>query len=117
VNGNYYWAPFSRIGAIKIEEPVDLRDMVWVPAEFTWSNDGQAVGLIPTRYVGTVESEDDALRLSRRTDWQEQHTDVFAGLGQRVLATDHNDYSLLDVREVLLNSSDRTDEGQTQDHG
>lgn len=117
VNGNYYWAPFDRIALIKSEEPADLRDMVWTPAEFVWANGGQAVGLIPTRYVGSTEAEDDRLRLARATEWQELAEGVFAGLGQRMLSTDGQDYSLLDVRELRLNSSDGPDEGQVPGDG
>src|SRR5262249_7747525 len=50
LQGAYYWVPFSRISRIKIEPPSDARDLVWVPAEFTWSNGGEAMGLIPARY-------------------------------------------------------------------
>jgi type VI secretion system protein ImpE len=102
MNGNYYWVPFNRISRIKLEPPSDLRDVVWMPAEFTWVNEGQAVGLIPTRYPGTVGTDDDKLLLARRTDWLEQADSVYAGLGQRMLTTDHDDYALLEVREVQL---------------
>ena len=53
VNGRYYWIPFQRIRSIQIEEPEDLRDLVWMPAYFTWANGGESVGLIPTRYPGS----------------------------------------------------------------
>jgi len=32
INGQYYWIPFQQIQAIRIEEPADLRDVVWMPA-------------------------------------------------------------------------------------
>ena len=50
INGHYYWIPFQQIQQIQIEEPADLRDVVWMPAHFVWTNGGDAVGLIPTRY-------------------------------------------------------------------
>ena len=40
--------------------------------------------------------------------------DVFHGLGQRMLATDTGEYPLLDVRDIMLNSSDDADEAQEQ---
>ena len=49
VNGRYYWIPFLQIRSIEIEEPNDLRDVVWMPAQFTWANGGSSSGLIPTR--------------------------------------------------------------------
>ena len=88
VNGNYYWIPFHRVHELHLEEPADLRDLVWAPAQFQWANGGSAVGLIPTRYPGSEQSEDDLLRLARKTEWQDCGDEVFLGLGQRLFATD-----------------------------
>ncbi len=49
------------------------------------TNGGQAVGLIPTRYPGSHQSEDSGIRLARKTEWQECDADVYLGLGQRML--------------------------------
>lgn len=99
VNGKYFWIPVERIGRIEFEAPTDLRDKVWTPASFTWTNGASTVGLIPTRYNHTQAGSDDALLLSRRTDWvdgpQGSH-----GLGQRMLATDAGEYALMDVRLI-----------------
>ncbi len=67
INGRYYWVPFHRIQAINIEVPEDVRDMVWMPAYFTWANGGETVGLIPTRYPGSEASEDKPIRLAQKT--------------------------------------------------
>ena len=53
VNGKYYWVPLSAIHELLIEAPSDLRDLVWIPANFTWTNGGQVGWLIPTRYPGS----------------------------------------------------------------
>jgi type VI secretion system protein ImpE len=111
VNGRYYWVPFNRIASIRIEEPEDLRDLVWAPAELKWTNGGDAVGLIPTRYPGSESSEDPKIRLARRTQWQDQGDGVFFGLGQRVLATDADEYPLMEIRDVNL---EIPDDGQIQ---
>jgi type VI secretion system protein ImpE len=105
LNGAYYWAPFSRIRRIVIEPPADARDLVWMPAQFTWSNEGEAMGLIPTRYPGSERSEDDGVRMSRKTEWQALGDDAFAGLGQRVLTTSADELGLLEVRELALESA------------
>ncbi|MES2259287.1 MAG: type VI secretion system accessory protein TagJ [Pseudomonadota bacterium] len=99
INGRYFWVPMMRIARIEIEAPADLRDAIWMPANFTWTNGATTVGLIPTRYDGTlaVTPADDALLLSRRTDWAEPSGH---GLGQRMLATDAGDYALMDVRSI-----------------
>ncbi len=112
INGRYYWAPFHRIHRIRIEEPQDLRDMVWLPAYFTWANGGEAVGLIPTRYPGSEESGDTQIRLAHRTEWREQEADVYLGQGQRILTTDGDEYPLLNIREIVLNMEEAVAEAQ-----
>ena len=97
VNGRYFWIPMQRISRIEFDPPVDLRDSVWTPATFTWSNGAQTVGLIPTRYNGTAAGTDDALLLARRTEWEEG---TGHGLGQRMLVTDAGDYPLMDIRLI-----------------
>lgn len=106
VNGRYYWIPFHRIREIQLEEPTDLRDVVWTPVTFTWANGGEVVGMIPTRYAGTESSDDGLLRLSRKTEWHDAGDDVFTGLGQRMLATDTGELPLMDVRSIRLDSGD-----------
>lgn len=103
INGRYYWIPFYQISKIHIEKPCDLRDMVWTPAHFLWINGGEAFGLIPTRYPGSENAEDSAIRLARKTEWHEQAENVFIGFGQRLLTTNDNDYALLDIREIAFN--------------
>jgi type VI secretion system protein ImpE len=103
VNGNYYWIPMHRIASVVIEPPEDLRDLVWIPAQFSWANGGQAIGLIPVRYPETQHSENSSLLLARRTEWSEHSGGSYCGVGQRMLATDQDDYPLLDVREIKFN--------------
>lgn len=105
VNGKYYWIPLERISRISIEKPVSLRDVVWVSASFTWTNKGQAAGLIPCRYSGTETQEESSLLLCRRTEWRNAGNDFFIGMGQRMLTTDQDEFPLLDIREVILDTA------------
>jgi type VI secretion system protein ImpE len=105
VSGRYYWIPFARIRRVDVEPPQDLRDLVWSPAHFVWTNGGEMPGFIPTRYAGS-ESLDDALRLARKTDWLPAAEGVFLGQGQRVLTTDTGEYPLLEVRRIQLNTGE-----------
>ncbi len=104
VNGRYYWIPFQQISNIQIEEPKDLRDVVWMPAQFTWINGGSSSGLIPTRYPGSENSEDSTIKLSRKTEWEEIYEGTFKGFGQRLLTTDVDEYALMDVRLIEFKS-------------
>ncbi|HYE34297.1 type VI secretion system accessory protein TagJ [Methylocaldum sp.] len=100
VKGQYYWIPFHRIKRVEITPPTDLRDLVWLPAHFTWANGGEAVGFIPTRYPESELSDDAAIRLARKTQWTEVVEGVYHGMGQRILTTDQDDFSLLDSRVI-----------------
>jgi type VI secretion system protein ImpE len=102
LNGSYYWVPFQHIQRILIEPPADARDLVWLPAQFTWTNGGEAMGLLPARYPGSERSEDDAIRLGRKTEWLALANGQYAGLGQRVLTSDADEVGLLEVRELTL---------------
>lgn len=102
INGRYYWIPFQRVQAIELEMPSDLRDLVWLPAQFTWVNGGQTVGLIPTRYPESHTSSDPLIRLARKTEWLEQGAGLYFGLGQRMWVTDASEYALLDIRYLQL---------------
>ena len=102
VNGRYYWVPFERFARIDVEAPADLRDVAWMPAHFHFTNGGEAVGVIPSRYPGSETAADPQLCLARKTIWQELRPDVYQGLGQRLLATDAREYSLFDVRAILF---------------
>ncbi|WP_169151687.1 type VI secretion system accessory protein TagJ [Azoarcus sp. TTM-91] len=104
INGRYYWLPFSRLASIAIEAPADLRDFVWTPAHFTFTNGGEAVGVIPTRYPGSESSADGTIKLARRTEWLEQDGD-YLGLGQRLLVTDAGEYPLLDIRRIEFDTA------------
>jgi type VI secretion system protein ImpE len=106
LDGKYYWIPFNRIARLVIEAPTDLRDLVWAPAQFTWTNGGEAIGFIPARYPGSESSTDAAVKMSRKTDWQELAPGYQIGMGQRLLATDNTDYALLDVREICFDNED-----------
>jgi type VI secretion system protein ImpE len=100
LEGKYYWVPFCRIKRIALPEPSDLRDLIWIPAQFVWSNGGQASGHIPTRYIGSETSADGSLRLARKTEWKELAQETFIGQGQRLLATDDGEYPLLQCRII-----------------
>ncbi len=105
INGKYYWLPLGNLKAIHVEAPTDLRDFAWTPAQLTFANGGESVAFIPTRYPGSEGSSDPAIRMARKTEWLEREGGLWCGLGQRVFATDANEYSLLDVRAIEMNVS------------
>ena len=105
INGKYYWVPFNRISQITMEAPQNLREYVWMPANFIWANGGESFGLISTRYVGSDQCEDSRLQSARLTEWEEFGDGMYTGLGQRMLTTDKGDYPLMDVREIIITNA------------
>ena len=110
VNGRYYWVPFSRLSRVTFEAPEDLRDCVWMPAQLMFTNGGETVALVPTRYPGSQDSSDGFINLARKTEWAEIGPDRWAGLGQRVLATDAGEHDLMAVRVITLDEVPATPE-------
>jgi type VI secretion system protein ImpE len=102
MNGAYYWVPFERVKSLRLDAPTDLSDSVWMMAHFTWANEGEAPAMVPTRYAGTEDSSDNLLHLSRKTEWLDQGNGMTVGVGQRLLATDVDDYPLMDVRRIEI---------------
>jgi type VI secretion system protein ImpE len=102
INGRYFWMPFSAISTLKVDAPEDLRDSVWTAAQLTLQNGGEFVALIPTRYVGTSETDDAAAKLARATTWTDMGNDTYVGFGQRLLTTDKSDVALMDLRALKM---------------
>jgi type VI secretion system protein ImpE len=100
-NGQYYWVPLTVVRALRTEKPADIRDLVWLPAEVTWANEGQNMVMIPARYPLSPDLGSENL-LSRKTDWRDRGEGVFDGLGQRMLVTDQSDYPVLEVRSIEM---------------
>jgi type VI secretion system protein ImpE len=98
-NSQYYWVPMSRVSKLHTDKPTDLRDLIWLPAEVTWINGGKIMVMLPARYPRLEEVSGQGL-LSRRTDWLTHTEDIVEGTGQRIFATDQNDYSLLQIRSI-----------------
>jgi len=102
LNGNYYWVPISLVKNININPPTDLRDLVWLPVHCSWQNGGEGHGFIPTRYPGSENSPDSAIQMARKTIWEEPAPGIYRGLGQRLLASDQDDFPILDIRKLAF---------------
>lgn len=117
INGRYYWVPFARLRKVQIEPPEDLRDIVWMPAHLQFENGGESVALVPTRYAGSDDAADGLIALARKTIWEEMATDMYRGLGQRVLATDGDETPLMEVRTITLRGDADANVDSPDDHG
>ncbi len=110
IDGRYIWTSLENLHSIVIEEPVDLRDVVWLPTHFTWQNGGESYGLMPARYPRSYQA-DPLLALSRKTVWQEFPHDLSIGYGQKMWITDQSEYPLLETRTINIKSASSHVEG------
>ncbi len=112
VNGRYYWVPFAHLSAVSIEAPADLRDLVWAPAQLSFTNGGEVVALLPNRYPDLPADADGALLMARRTEWLPGAGDSYRGLGQRILVTPEAETALLEIRELRFDAQHAADEAE-----
>ena len=74
-----------------------------MPAQLMFSNGGETVALVPTRYPGLRDE-----RATARSAWRARPSgrtagnDRWFGLGQRVFATDLGEHDLMAVRSIEL---------------
>lgn len=102
MEGKYYWIPFERIKRLSIALPTDLRHLVWIPAQATWTSGGESAVLIPVRYPASEAAADDRLRLARMTTWEELDGGQAAGVGQRMIVAGDSEYPLLEIRTLEM---------------
>ncbi|MGK6324467.1 type VI secretion system accessory protein TagJ [Sphingomonas sp. DT-51] len=100
VGGRWGLLPFCAVEEIKTDGPIDLRDLVWLPAEVRLRDGGSVAALLPARYPGAAAEEDAQLRLAQRTEWREGDT-VVRGAGQRVWTLSNgDDVGILSFRQI-----------------
>ena len=104
VEGHYRWIPFSHFNRIEIHAPEHWIDLVWLPAKFEWSNEGESNGLIPTRYFGTELSSDEILRQARSLECKECAPNYFVGTGVREFCWESGELAITQAREIVFDT-------------
>lgn len=99
LEGQYQWIPFSDIESIRIIEPSSVCDLVWLSAGIKLWDEESKPALIPARYPLLDDWSDEHLR-SALTSWDEQGVNGWIGRGVRIIATDEEEKSLIDVRRI-----------------
>lgn len=102
IEGHYRWVPFSQVRRLEVQAPTHVIDVVWLQARFTWTNEGQVDGLIPTRYFGTESNSDDEIRSARGLVWSEPAEGYFIGQGVRQLIASNTEKAIMQIRQIEL---------------
>jgi len=114
VAGEYLWLPFEHIGAVRIEPPRLLRDLLWATGEIISgpAANGREFGevLLPALYPFSSRHSSEAVRLGRATDWQTRD-DSEVPFGQKLLVVDGEEViPFLEVRELSFNAPELAQE-------
>lgn len=105
ISGRYGLIPFADLETLEIHKPIDLRDTIWVQAEFGLLRGAKVSGFIPVRYPGSHASEDSAVVMGRTTVWAESNG-LETALGHNILAmSDGADHSLLSFEKIKFETS------------
>ena len=103
--GQYMWLPFEHIESLRINPPKRLRDTLWTPAILKTGPKFKGVELgevlLPVLAPLSFESDDDAVRLGRVTEWVATD-DGDAPVGQKLLLVDDEEIPILEVRELTV---------------
>ncbi len=71
VAGSYGIVPFDALELVASEGPRDLRDLVWYPVQLRFRTGQSIAAMLPTRYPGSEQADDQAVRLARVTGWKD----------------------------------------------
>lgn len=111
--GQYTWLPFYQIATVRMQAPGRLRDLLWPPAKVLTGENfkGMELGeiIIPALAPRSFESDDDAIRLGRVTEWVRWDDGSEAPVGQKVLLVDGEEFPLLELRELQIAQPASTD--------
>jgi type VI secretion system protein ImpE len=108
--GQYTFVPFEHVASLHVEEPKRLRDLLWAPARVTAGPKFRDFEfgelLVPAIAPLSWQSSDAEVRLGRNVDWQMLDDGNEVPLGPKLLQVDEELIPILDVRELVIDSTD-----------
>ena len=105
VRDEYVWLPIEQIRRIEMNEPQQLRDLMWTPARIEADDGTIGEVFIPALYPDSSGHPSDQVKLGRMTDWKEVGEDVCLPVGLRLFLIDGDDKAILEVRSVEFSSA------------
>lgn len=103
IGGQWGLVPFESIEQVTADGPENLRDLVWLPAEFRFKTGQSGAGFIPARYPGSEKHADSAVVLGRSTVWENGVGDEEYPVGQRLFwSGEELDFSLFELRTLSV---------------
>lgn len=103
-SGTMLWLPMANLECVEIQEPKQLRDLLWIPAivragrMFRNLDLGQV--LLPVLSPFTFRHQDDDVRLGRKTVWEDGPNGQEIPFGQKLISVDGDEIPLLEIRTL-----------------
>ena len=102
IAGRYGLMPFCALERLTVNAPVDLRDTVWIQAEFGLVQGARVAGFIPLRYPGSEATDDATMVRGTGTGWIADERGEHP-LGHRLFAfSDGSEVPVQELRELTL---------------
>jgi type VI secretion system protein ImpE len=102
----YCSIPFHQVISLRAAPPVELCDLVWLPADLQVMSEGEVVALgsvlLPVLTPLTWEHDSGQVRLGRETHWHDLPSGASIPLGQKLLVADDEELPILELRELSL---------------
>ncbi|KLG05274.1 ImpE family T6SS protein Cts1E [Enterobacter cloacae subsp. cloacae] len=98
--GGYRWLPFSSIQQLNVSKPKDLLDLLWLPSSVNVAGE-EYFGFIPARYPIRTDDEQ-TYKLGSKTEWTSLSDLLTVGHGRKVLITDRNEHSIMEVGKIVF---------------
>ena len=102
VDGKYGLVPFEAIVELTCDGVRDLRDLVWMPARISLRTGQSGHVFLCARYPGAAADADAAIKLARKTEWEDSGELGNHGRGQRVLDAGDHEVALLELRRLTF---------------
>lgn len=97
---SYVWLPMEQIQKIEFFEPKSLRDLFWVQAKIELDSGLGGEMFLPSLYANSWKSDDDHVRLGRKTDWRDLGDEVYIGEGLREYFTEGEAKTILELKQL-----------------
>lgn len=94
--GKYFWIPTERLASVAFHPPKRPRDLLWRRASVSVEQGPDGDVYVPVVYVGD-DTQTEAQRLGRETEWQQATDGPVRGIGQRVLLLGESDLAIMEL--------------------
>ncbi len=103
--GKYYWIPFDTVESVEFFRPSRPREALWCRARMIVNNGPDGEVYIPAIYLGSAETNNEAIQTGRSVDWIGNESGCVQGIGQRLFLVGDTDHTLLDLNEIVFDKA------------